>query len=526
MRFNEAMVINEVCRKANEICGVRVVPHYQGGGGVGKSAFQTQYGLAYDRGVIAMFLAQSEPTDVKGSPYPDIEARRTRYLLPEDLPTADLTLLGVVIELAMAADMDLEEVFGIVAKPAGEGEAFKGPFGLAVKNEMGDSRVRRAAIRRAETHVYESLEQGGVRGLDRLKIAIANDPDADHEGFRQEWERIQGRFPEGTIHLDELNRAADDTKQAAFSLLNEGRIGNYILPLGWHVVVSGNYDESSSFTLNRFEDEAWHDRFVYLDWSIGPNERDDWCVHVGGRYGEAASTAISAVLSGEMSMFVQTKGTPPQVKPSPRSWEKVIAVDIARQTTQAYMDLPVEEQNAVFQKMLQGIVGIDAAKTYKVEGLPVKASQIVKDGVDAHKAGLEKMKTERGQILALMGGISSIVRSQMPEVGFDENRHLTDEGQRISTNVLDFAEWMAKNLRRNRDIIVAFLRGIIEAAASQNTSMNTHVLFNSAVGDLIRSVRARAQVVTKQDFMDMLMERTKLADAVSILVGTKEKGAA
>jgi len=50
------------------------------------------------------------------------------------------------------------------------------------------------------------------------------------------------REGKGILFLDELNRANQDTQSALYQLILERRIGDYILPEGWHTMAAGNGD--------------------------------------------------------------------------------------------------------------------------------------------------------------------------------------------------------------------------------------------------------------------------------------------
>ena len=75
----------------------------------------------------------------------------------------------------------------------------------------------------------------------------------------------------GILHLDELNRARQDVRDAAFELVLERRLGNYVLPDNWIVVSSCNppSEEYSVHTL----DEATRARFCHI---LFCPELDEW----------------------------------------------------------------------------------------------------------------------------------------------------------------------------------------------------------------------------------------------------------
>jgi hypothetical protein len=504
MRFNQAWTIVKACRAASRY--IKIVPNFQGTNGIGKTAGMSQMAEVDDMGYIPMYLAQSEPSDLKGMPYADTAAGRTRYLLPEDLPTADLTMIQVMQELARAGDISLTEVFGI------RGQEFHAFVDDAVRKILGIDNldcVRRGALRRAHAEVYSSLAADGVTGLNRLRAFVAMDQDADHEAFRTTLIRIQGRMPEGVVHLDELNRAMPATKQSAFALLSEGRIGQYVLPAGWSVVVTENYEEGGDFDVANFKDAAWADRFVYIDWDVDQKFREDWSVWMAKKYGQHAAGVI-ATIGSNASLFSTKNGQVPTAKPSPRSWDKVAAFVAVRDEIPGFTD-------EIFSLLLIGLVGSDAAGVFSTETLPVSPMEILEDGVKTHRAALDTIKSKRGSILGLMAGVLGYARDTIAT------------NPKYQAHSLDFAEWITDSLSSNRDVVIAFLKAITEAAAKEkdaNATFGSNLVVNEQVAKMVALGRARIRRVASKeigpDFMDAVFARKKLQDAVAILTGKKD----
>lgn len=77
---------------------------------------------------------------------------------------------------------------------------------------------------------------------------------------------------EGTLFLDELNSAPQATMAAAYQLILDRKLGDYILPLGWCVIAAGN-NVGDRAIVNQMS-TALRNRFVHIDFEVN---LDDWC---------------------------------------------------------------------------------------------------------------------------------------------------------------------------------------------------------------------------------------------------------
>lgn len=496
--------IVEACRIASD--WMRITPNIVGDGGIGKTSIVREYCEGHDLGYVPKYLAQDEGPDLRGMPYADVDAGRTRYLLPEDLPTGDLTNLGVLKVLCEASDVKFSDVFEIDPDQA-------------VAKITGDNQ-RRMATRKAEQQVYASLsitvEGKKYSGIQRLAAFIAQDEWADINGYNEAWKNVQGRMENGCLVLDELNRARPDVKQAAFPLINEGRCGTYVLPSGWSVVVLGNYEDGDAeYETGAFEDRAWQDRFVFIDFDVDEVFRQEWAIWAAKKYGEAAMTSI-AITAQNMKYLSERGGKIGEIKPSPRSHEKLMALEKTREQFPALNDrLTPESDVTIFRLMVQGAVGIETGNAYFTEGLPVSPTEILRDGVKTHLRALATMKNSRGMAIGLMAGIIGLARDQI------------HENERVQEHCLDFAEWIQDNVTTNKDVLVAFLKSLMEAeggrACENQGVLRKHMLFNEEIGNLIAAARKQYRQ-GRNDFVDALTKRKRLRKTVSVLIGNKPSG--
>ena len=101
-------------------------------------------------------------------------------------------------------------------------------------------------------------------------------PDRDRhitEWFPPEFLPREGR---GIMFLDELNKANQDTQSAFYQLILERRLGEYILPDGWHILAAGNRELDGSFVQPMAR--ALKNRFIHLEMEPHYPDWHNWAV--------------------------------------------------------------------------------------------------------------------------------------------------------------------------------------------------------------------------------------------------------
>ena len=76
----------------------------------------------------------------------------------------------------------------------------------------------------------------------------------------------------GILFLDEINSAAQATQAAAYQLVLDRRLGDYVLPPGWVIIAAGN--RSTDRAIVNQMSTALKNRFVHIDFEVNV---DDWC---------------------------------------------------------------------------------------------------------------------------------------------------------------------------------------------------------------------------------------------------------
>jgi len=76
----------------------------------------------------------------------------------------------------------------------------------------------------------------------------------------------------GILFLDEINSAAQATQAAAYQLVLDRKLGDYVLPPGWVIIAAGN--RSTDRAIVNQMSTALKNRFIHLNYEVNI---DDWC---------------------------------------------------------------------------------------------------------------------------------------------------------------------------------------------------------------------------------------------------------
>lgn len=124
---------------------------------------------------------------------------------------------------------------------------------------------------------------------------------------------------EGVIFCDEINQSDDSVQKAMMQLINDKRVGDWVLPDGWCIIAAGNRQEDgatinpmSSPLNNRFAHiTVHHDLKVWVDWA-NKNDVD----------AEITSFLVSmeAMDKDKNYLYMLSKSKKEPAYPTPRSW--------------------------------------------------------------------------------------------------------------------------------------------------------------------------------------------------------------
>lgn len=309
--------------------------------------------------------------------------------------------------------------------------------------------------------------------------------------YKEEYEKVQPLLENGILFLDELNRAADDVLQAAFQLVLDRRVGQYILPPGWSVVAAGNFMEG--YTVSNFNDPAFINRFCHLTLSEGENTLEEWIEYMVDTHGDGATDVINFTTLNLNHLDGDIKGELGfNILPSRRSWDAVVRVEKALNAGNYSQE--------VRYSILSGLVGMEMATSYINEVCPVRPKDILDNGIKPYVSKISKLR--RGQLLGLTWGIASYAK---PNIG----------QAKIANTCLDYAEAIL-DIIKDKDVIVAFCKTLLTSDIKPDASVGSALLLNPSFTKLISQYRPKERA---KRFLDYLAERSELQTLISDIVG-------
>jgi len=125
--------------------------------------------------------------------------------------------------------------------------------------------------------------------------------------FLPDWlPRVERDGPVGIIFLDELSNASLAVQAALYQLVLDRCLGDYVLPMGWHIVAAGNTmaDRSaaqkfSRALANRFTIvEIIPDVASWLSWAVGAGVAPEVVAYVTSCNQASATAGLAAIFDG------------------------------------------------------------------------------------------------------------------------------------------------------------------------------------------------------------------------------------
>jgi hypothetical protein len=273
---------------------------------------------------------------------------------------------------------------------------------------------------------------------DRTAQSIAEEletiPHPEHR--RQRAEQLQPHYERGILFLDEVNRGQDDVMQAVFQLIQDRRIGQYVLPEKWSIVLAANHMQGD-YNTNGFTDAAFLDRMCHLQLSATNELLEEWCGYISDHHGAAGVASISFCASNLDHWLGKVEGDLGFIiTPSPRSWERVILVENAAK--QGHYSDKAREQ------VIMGLIGPEVAAHYFKFSCPVKPQELLRDGVERWKP--ELLKLDRQGLIGVAMSLATLARDRLTD------NHVVD-------TILDFIDVLLTSPTvKDKDVVIGFCR--------------------------------------------------------------------
>lgn len=187
--------------------------------------------------------------------------------------------------------------------------------------------------------ILSQIEAADLRGL----------PALDHQKQRTMWYPPEFLPSDGAgiLFLDELSAAEPRLQVAAYQLILDRRVGDYVLPPDWWVVGAGNAPDDGAVSFDM--GSALADRLVHFRVVPEPREWIRW-----GQNHDISPEVLAFIQVKpdflESNQLQQQNGQ--LIGPTPRSWERVSRV------------LEIEKARSTREYIVSGIVGEAAAAEF------------------------------------------------------------------------------------------------------------------------------------------------------------------
>lgn len=225
---------------------------------------------------------------------------------------------------------------------------------------------------------------------------------------------------EGILFLDEINSAPPSVQAAAYQLVLDRKVGDYVLPSGWAIVAAGNL-ESDRGVVYRMPSPL-SNRFVHLNMEIS---FDDWKIWA---YEKNIDNSILAFLSYKSEyLFNFDPKKNEKAFATPRSWEYVDSI----------LKSKISFNNQL--EVISGAVGEDASLEYISFRKVLDKLPDIKALLNGDKFDFEQ---DSEVLFALISALISYLKSATPKE--------IDKAIELSFNLpSEFSVMLIKDMQQN-----------------------------------------------------------------------------
>ena len=280
-----------IAAATHTIRNTQVSLYVHGAPGISKSAVARQVADSLGIAFIDVRLSQMAPEDVRGIP----------MLGERDGMT------GVIWHPPLSFPRDLDYV---------KTEEVSGTQTIRFFNPLGDNRIRYCtfcditAEPVAPGHTVTIVD----RQLDRFTVSLTDMSGVPVTGMVQ-W-RVTGRA-EAILGLEEFNSAPPSVMAAAYQLILDRRLGDYLVPDGVTLLAMGNRDHDKGTTYKLPKPVA--NRFVHLEMKVDFEDWSEWAIR-----NTIHSDVVGYLTKWPSKLFDEEFAKHPEHPfATPRSWEFV-----------------------------------------------------------------------------------------------------------------------------------------------------------------------------------------------------------
>lgn len=185
-------------------------------------------------------------------------------------------------------------------------------------------------------------------------------PSIDPETGMTKWNppNFLPREGKGILFLDEILSAPQATQAAAYQLVLDRQLGDYVLPEGWHIVAASNRISDRAIVMQM--SSALKNRFAHIDYDVHNDDWCDWALHSNISAEVLGFIRFRPMLLNEFEPRNQSKEERDRIKrlhdgkafATPRSW--------------AFLSRAVQAQPSpeIEYEMYSGIVGEGCAAEF------------------------------------------------------------------------------------------------------------------------------------------------------------------
>ena len=309
------------------------------------------------------------------------------------------------------------------------------------------------------------------------------------------------RTGKGILFLDELNRANPEVLSAAFQLVLDRRIGNYVLPEGWSIVCAGNFN-NGDYCVTEL-DPAFRDRFCHTILSSGQATFNEWVSYISSRYTGAYKAVSFCGTNLKHLENIEAESLGFKITPSRRSWEMVLQVEKTWESGDFSETARIEA--------ITGLIGNEIAISYLRHNSVIQPQDLIIDGVKEHYEILQSLSRQEKWFLAW--GLIGFVSNDLDD-------------PRASSAVLDLLELLHNNAKSDRDLAIAFVSEMMRVTTKQidgfSDAFRILLMRNPT---LINKIAVSNQKRSgSKTMVDLLASRPELAESIATSVSIGKSG--